>query len=133
MNYYFFWPTDNIETNATDGINECFEEKYEIESQGSSDCSEDYIIILPECFDTSRPLGESMYSSALSQPEEMEEEEEEEEIEVVSDFDISESENAVCENKPQSHNINDILCISQTLEMELLKPEVVSAPLHQQR
>lgn len=124
---------DNIETNATDGINECFEEKYEMESQGSSDCSEDYIIILPECFDTSRPLGESMYSSALSQPEEMEEEEEEEEIEVVSDFEISESENAVCENKPQSHNINDILCISQTLEMELLKPEVVSAPLHQQR
>lgn len=120
-----FWPTDNIETDC---INECFEEKYEIESLGSSDCSEDYIIILPECFDTSRPLGESMYSSALSQPEEVEEE-----IEVVSDVEISESENPVCENKPQSHNINDILCISQTLEMEPLKPEVVSAPLHQQR
>ncbi|XP_051894314.1 NBR1 autophagy cargo receptor a isoform X2 [Pristis pectinata] len=121
---------DDVET-AADGVSECFEEeKYEVESQGSSDCSEDYIIILPECFDTSRPLGESMYSSALSQPEEMEEEEE---IEVVSDADVPESENAVGENKPQLHNINDILCISQTLEMEPLKPEVVSAPLHQQR
>ncbi|XP_062451730.1 next to BRCA1 gene 1 protein isoform X2 [Rhea pennata] len=40
----------------------------DVQSQGSSASSEDYIIILPECFDTSRPLGESMYSSALSQP-----------------------------------------------------------------
>uniref|UniRef100_A0A8C5RSM2 Next to BRCA1 gene 1 protein n=1 Tax=Laticauda laticaudata TaxID=8630 RepID=A0A8C5RSM2_LATLA len=37
----------------------------EVNSQASS-FSEDYIV-LPECFDTSRPLGESMYSSALSQ------------------------------------------------------------------
>ncbi|XP_072927653.1 NBR1 autophagy cargo receptor a isoform X3 [Hemitrygon akajei] len=123
---------DNIESDAADDVSECFEEeKYEIESQGSSDCSEDYIIILPECFDTSRPLGDSMYSSALSQPED--EEEEEEEIEVVSDADVSENENAVSENKSQLHNINDIFCISQTLEMEPLKPEVLSAPLHEQR
>ncbi|ETE71444.1 Next to BRCA1 1-like protein, partial [Ophiophagus hannah] len=38
----------------------------EVISQASS-LSEDYIIVLPECFDISRPLGESMYSSALSQ------------------------------------------------------------------
>ncbi|XP_032090861.1 next to BRCA1 gene 1 protein isoform X2 [Thamnophis elegans] len=38
----------------------------EFSSQASS-LSEDFIIVLPECFDTSRPLGESMYSSALSQ------------------------------------------------------------------
>ncbi|XP_054032942.1 next to BRCA1 gene 1 protein isoform X3 [Dryobates pubescens] len=44
------------------------EDKDDVQSQGSSASSEDYIIILPECFDTSRPLGESMYSSALSQP-----------------------------------------------------------------
>ncbi|NXI48114.1 NBR1 protein, partial [Galbula dea] len=44
------------------------EDKDDVKSQGSSASSEDYIIILPECFDTSRPLGESMYSSALSQP-----------------------------------------------------------------
>ncbi|XP_060547728.1 next to BRCA1 gene 1 protein isoform X2 [Pantherophis guttatus] len=36
-------------------------------SSRASSLSEDYIIVLPECFDTSRPLGESMYSSALSQ------------------------------------------------------------------
>ena len=30
---------------------------------------DDYIIVLPDCFDTSRPLGESMYSSAVSQPD----------------------------------------------------------------
>ncbi len=30
-------------------------------SRSSSTSSEDYIIILPDCFDTSRPLGESMY------------------------------------------------------------------------
>ncbi|NWZ45733.1 NBR1 protein, partial [Brachypodius atriceps] len=40
----------------------------DVQSQCSSASSEDYIIILPECFDTSRPLGDSMYSSALSQP-----------------------------------------------------------------
>lgn len=49
------------------------EEKREgTRSRSSSTSSEDYIIILPDCFDTSRPLGESMYryvglcSSALS-------------------------------------------------------------------
>ncbi|KAA0705645.1 BRCA1 gene 1 protein [Triplophysa tibetana] len=42
----------------------------EIRSRTSSASSEDYIIILPDCFDTTRPLGESMYSSAMSQPEE---------------------------------------------------------------
>ncbi|KAK7877412.1 hypothetical protein WMY93_031875 [Mugilogobius chulae] len=31
-------------------------------SRSSSTSSEDYIIILPDCFDTSRPLGDSMYS-----------------------------------------------------------------------
>ncbi|XP_042591524.1 next to BRCA1 gene 1 protein-like isoform X1 [Cyprinus carpio] len=40
----------------------------EVSSQVSSASSEDYIVILPDCFDTSRPLGESMYSSAMSQP-----------------------------------------------------------------
>uniref|UniRef100_A0A8C5KN52 ZZ-type domain-containing protein n=1 Tax=Jaculus jaculus TaxID=51337 RepID=A0A8C5KN52_JACJA len=40
--------------------------KDEIQSQSSAP-SEDYII-LPECFDTSCPLGDSVYSSALSQP-----------------------------------------------------------------
>ncbi|XP_053269468.1 NBR1 autophagy cargo receptor a isoform X1 [Pleuronectes platessa] len=42
----------------------------EVSSQSSSVSScDDYIIVLPDCFDTSRPLGESMYSSAMSQPD----------------------------------------------------------------
>ncbi|XP_012734916.2 NBR1 autophagy cargo receptor a isoform X1 [Fundulus heteroclitus] len=42
----------------------------EVSSQTSSvSSSDDYIIVLPDCFDTSRPLGESMYSSAMSQPD----------------------------------------------------------------
>lgn len=40
------------------------EEKREGRSRSSSASSEDYIIILPDCFDTSRPLGESMYRCA---------------------------------------------------------------------
>ncbi|XP_067869471.1 NBR1 autophagy cargo receptor a isoform X2 [Heterodontus francisci] len=120
---------NDLETDVADSASvNSEEEKYEIQSQVSSDCSEDYIIILPECFDTSRPLGESMCSSIFSQPEEMEDE-----IEVVSDVEVTESGNAVGENRPQLHNINDILCISQTLDMEPLKPEVVSAPLYHQR
>ncbi|XP_072417663.1 NBR1 autophagy cargo receptor a isoform X2 [Chiloscyllium punctatum] len=104
------------------------EEKCDIQSQVSSECSEDYIIILPECFDTSRPLIESRCSSAVSQPEEMEDE-----IELVSDAEVNESANGVDENKLPLQNINDILCTSQTLDMEPLKPEVLSAPLLHQR
>lgn len=38
------------------------EEKRDVmRSRSSSTSSEDYIIILPDCFDTTRPLGESMY------------------------------------------------------------------------
>uniref|UniRef100_A0A8C6P563 NBR1 autophagy cargo receptor a n=1 Tax=Nothobranchius furzeri TaxID=105023 RepID=A0A8C6P563_NOTFU len=48
-------------------------EKEKVSSQTSSVSSgDDYIIVLPDCFDTSRPLGESMYSSAMSQPETVE-------------------------------------------------------------
>ncbi|XP_078080108.1 NBR1 autophagy cargo receptor a isoform X2 [Mustelus asterias] len=120
---------NDLETDVADSSSVNFEEeKYEIQSQVSSDCSEDYIIILPECFDTSRPLGESLCSSTFSQPEEMEEE-----IEVVSDAEVAESENAVDESQPPLQNINDMLCTSQTLDMEPLKPEVLSTPLHHQR
>lgn len=37
------------------------EKREGMRSRSSSTSSEDYIIILPDCFDTSRPLGESMY------------------------------------------------------------------------
>ncbi|XP_068120526.1 next to BRCA1 gene 1 protein isoform X1 [Hyperolius riggenbachi] len=91
----------------------------EVESQASSDSCEDYIIILPECFDTSKPLGESMYSSALSESQGdkakgITEEEEEE---------LSEDSAPV-----QTHSINDILTTSQTLDAIPLTPEVLTPP-----
>ncbi|KAK0130997.1 Next to BRCA1 gene 1 protein [Merluccius polli] len=69
----------------------------EVSSQDSSASScDDYIIVLPDCFDTTRPLGDSMYSSAqgppeppegeeLKEEEQQEEEEEEEEDEEEED------------------------------------------------
>ncbi|KAJ7421115.1 NBR1, autophagy cargo receptor [Willisornis vidua] len=71
-NYCGDLPLSGESTSPCNGTDNCDEEedddKDDVQSQGSSASSEDYIIILPECFDTSRPLGESMYSSALSQP-----------------------------------------------------------------
>ncbi|XP_071433730.1 next to BRCA1 gene 1 protein isoform X3 [Pithys albifrons albifrons] len=71
-NYCGDLPRSGESTSPCNGTANCDEEedddKDDVQSQGSSASSEDYIIILPECFDTSRPLGESMYSSALSQP-----------------------------------------------------------------
>ncbi|NXW77740.1 NBR1 protein, partial [Hirundo rustica] len=64
-------PLSDESTRPCGGTGNCDEEeddKDDVQSQCSSASSEDYIIILPECFDTSRPLGDSMYSSALSQP-----------------------------------------------------------------
>ncbi|KAM6164329.1 next to BRCA1 gene 1 protein [Rhynchocyon petersi] len=101
--------------------------KDEVQSQSSAS-SEDYIIILPECFDTTRPLGDSMYSSALSQPG----------LErgvdgvavVESGQEPAEAEKRLPggENQPQTHNINEILTTSQTLEAVPLIPEVVGPP-----
>ncbi|KAM4623215.1 next to BRCA1 gene 1 protein isoform 2-T2 [Discoglossus pictus] len=87
----------------------------EIESQGSCTSTEDYIIVLPECFDTSRPLGESMYSSALSETGGDKE----------SELESKEEENAGQEKATQAHSINDILTTSQTLDAVPLTPEVL--------
>lgn len=46
--------------------NEGEEKREGTRSRSSSTSSEDYIIILPDCFDTSRPLGESMYRYVTS-------------------------------------------------------------------
>lgn len=91
--------------------------KDEVQSQGSSASSEDYFIILPECFDTSRPLAESMYSSAMSQSEI----EKGETGKDLTDDDTSET-------RLQVHNINDILTTSQTLDAVPLMPQVVCLP-----
>ncbi|XP_040509308.1 next to BRCA1 gene 1 protein isoform X1 [Gallus gallus] len=90
------------------------DDKDDVQSQGSSTSSEDYIIILPECFDTSRPLGESMYSSALSQPS----------LEKTGDSETRAG-NSEGERQPQMRSISNILTTSQTLAVVPLAPEVV--------
>lgn len=102
--------------------------KDEVQSQSSAS-SEDYIIILPECFDTSRPLGDSMYSSALSQPG-LERGIEGGEPGVEAGQEPVEAGEGPPggENQPQGHSINDILMTSQTLDTVPLTPEVVGPP-----
>ncbi|XP_037665701.1 next to BRCA1 gene 1 protein isoform X2 [Choloepus didactylus] len=101
--------------------------KDEVQSQSSAS-SEDYIIILPECFDTSRPLGDSMYSSALSQPGLERGTEREPGIEAGQEPAEDGERLPGGEKQPQGHSINDILMTSQTLEAIPLIPEVVGPP-----
>ncbi|XP_068580852.1 next to BRCA1 gene 1 protein isoform X2 [Cebidichthys violaceus] len=108
-------------------------------SRSSSTSSEDYIIILPDCFDTSRPLGESMYSSALSQPGDIP-------AKIPTDPETP-SPNQPGRSTPEGEfgqadeaaaapgmvvsgasSANDMLCTSQTLDDEPLTPEVVAPP-----
>ncbi|XP_036692323.1 next to BRCA1 gene 1 protein isoform X3 [Balaenoptera musculus] len=101
--------------------------KDEVQSQSSAS-SEDYIIILPECFDTSRPLGDSMYSSALSQPGLERGAEGEPGVEAGQEPVEAGERPPGGENQPQGHSINDILMTSQTLDTVPLTPEVVGPP-----
>ncbi|XP_072298445.1 next to BRCA1 gene 1 protein [Eucyclogobius newberryi] len=113
-------------------------------SRSSSTSSEDYIIILPDCFDTSRPLGDSMYSSALSEPGD---------VPARTPADTSTDPSSVpttdsasdpaadlasgptakaseaCERGSSPSSANDMLCTSQTLDQEPLTPEVVAPPM----
>ncbi|XP_068274906.1 next to BRCA1 gene 1 protein isoform X2 [Nyctibius grandis] len=98
------------------------DDKDDIQSQGSSASSEDYIIILPECFDTSRPLGESMYSSALSQPS----------LEKTGEPETG-AESPEGGSQPQIHSVSDILTTSQTLAVVPLTPEVADTLPQTQR
>uniref|UniRef100_A0A8C8A6L3 Next to BRCA1 gene 1 protein n=1 Tax=Otus sunia TaxID=257818 RepID=A0A8C8A6L3_9STRI len=88
------------------------DDKDDVQSQGSSASSEDYIIILPECFDTSRPLGESMYSSALSHPS----------LEKTGEPETG-PENPEGGSQSQIQHVSDILTTSQTLAVVPLTPE----------
>ncbi|XP_020742200.2 next to BRCA1 gene 1 protein isoform X6 [Odocoileus virginianus] len=101
--------------------------KDEVRSQSSAS-SEDYIIILPECFDTSRPLGDSMYSSALSQPGLERGAEGEPGIEAGQEPVEAGERPPGGESQPQGHSISDILMTSQTLDTVPLTPEVVGPP-----
>nr|KAF6296436.1 NBR1 autophagy cargo receptor [Myotis myotis] len=101
--------------------------KDEVQSQSSAS-SEDYIIILPECFDTSRPLGDSMYSSALSQPGLERGAEGEPGIEAGQEPVEAGETPPGGETQLQGYSINDILMTSQTLDTVPLTPEVVGPP-----
>ncbi|KFZ46910.1 Next to BRCA1 1, partial [Antrostomus carolinensis] len=98
------------------------DDKDDVQSQGSSASSEDYIIILPECFDTSRPLGESMYSSALSQPS----------LEKTGEPETG-AENPEEGSQPEIHSVSDILTTSQTLAVVPLTPETADTLPQTQR
>ncbi|XP_041633565.1 next to BRCA1 gene 1 protein [Cheilinus undulatus] len=115
------------------------EEKREgIRSRSSSTSSEDYIIILPDCFDTSRPLGESMYSSALSQPGDTPAKTPMDPETPSSDHlggpdpegELDDGDALVAPGMAVSgtSSANDMLCTSQTLDDEPLTPEVVALP-----
>ncbi|NWT43643.1 NBR1 protein, partial [Chroicocephalus maculipennis] len=108
------------DTGNSDGEED--DDKDDVQSQGSSASSEDYIIILPECFDTSRPLGESMYSSALSQPS----------LEKTGEPETGAA-NAEGGSQPQIHSVSDILSTSQTLPVVPLTPEAADTLPQTQR
>ncbi|XP_038180799.1 next to BRCA1 gene 1 protein isoform X2 [Arvicola amphibius] len=99
----------------------------EVQSQSSAS-SEDYIIILPECFDTSRPLGDSMYSSALSQPGLERGAEGEPGIGAGQELTEAGERLPEGESQLQAQSISDILTTSQTLDTVPLVPEVVGLP-----
>ncbi|XP_028263308.1 NBR1 autophagy cargo receptor a isoform X5 [Parambassis ranga] len=101
----------------------------EVSSQTSSVSScDDYIIVLPDCFDTSRPLRESMYSSTESQPDtaaavtsvsaQQDSEEREEQTDLWP-----------LPVPPVHSSVNQMLCTSQTLDAVTLTPEVVALPV----
>ncbi|XP_021067511.1 next to BRCA1 gene 1 protein isoform X2 [Mus pahari] len=99
----------------------------EVQSQSSAS-SEDYIIILPECFDTSRPLGDSMYSSALSQPGLERGAEGEPGIESGQEPTEARERLPERESQAQEQSISDILTTSQPLDTVPLVPEVAGLP-----
>ncbi|XP_010120147.1 PREDICTED: next to BRCA1 gene 1 protein, partial [Chlamydotis macqueenii] len=109
-------------SDASNSGGEEDDDKDDVQSQGSSASSEDYIIILPECFDTSRPLGESMYSSALSQPT----------LEKTGEPETG-AENPEGGSQPQIRSVSDILTTSQTLAVVPLTPEVADTLPQTQR
>ncbi|TNN03294.1 hypothetical protein fugu_000323 [Takifugu bimaculatus] len=83
----------------------------EVSSQASSVSSCDDYIILPDCFDTSRPLGESVHEQ---REEALEEESSEKTWPPAA--------------PPGSGSVNQLLCTSQTLDTVMLTPEVAPAP-----
>lgn len=120
----------------------------QVSSQTSSVSScDDYIIVLPDCFDTSRPLGESMYSSAMSQPDDtvaametsadlevqQEDQGDSEPGGVQQTEEVAAEDSSVNTQLPPAppihSSVNQMLCASQTLDAVTLTPEVVPPPV----
>ncbi|XP_076856578.1 NBR1 autophagy cargo receptor a isoform X2 [Brachyhypopomus gauderio] len=96
----------------------------EVSSQASSASSDDYIVVLPDCFDTSRPLADSMYSSAMSQPGTVCTTEPQEAL------DRTTARGEMAEPAASAQNsVNRLLSTSQILNTPPLIPEVVPAPV----
>ncbi|XP_012670051.2 NBR1 autophagy cargo receptor a [Clupea harengus] len=114
----------------------------EVSSQVSSTSSEEYTLILPDCFDTSRPIAGSMYSSAMSQhggaictsvaaeprPGQVSEPELDRDR-VDGDPEGRQRDVGRRQGSSSIHSsVTHMLCASQTLDAPALVPEVVPAP-----
>lgn len=96
----------------------------EVSSQASSVSSEEYLVVLPDCFDTSKPLGDSLYSSAASQSGNAYGTEPERALDQTTE------EGETLEKPPFMQNsVNRLLCTSQILNTPPLIPEVAPAPI----
>lgn len=126
---------------------------FQVSSQTSSVSScDDYIIVLPDCFDTSRPLDKSTYVSATLLPDGdtptavscvkmgivLKSEEAEWTSEAEKDQDMQEragdtwAPNVTPTISRRSSTVNHMPCASQTLDTVTLTPKVVpptGAPL----
>lgn len=110
----------------------------QVSSQASSVSSCDDYIILPDCFDTSRPLGESTQGSAASAVTSADKPQEEEKDDPTLTAQRGREE-AVAEESsentwppagpPGSGSMTQLLCTSQTLDTVMLTPEVMPAPV----
>ncbi|XP_062859159.1 NBR1 autophagy cargo receptor a [Trichomycterus rosablanca] len=100
------------------------EEWDEVSSQASSVSSEEYLVVLPDCFDTSKPLGDSLYTSAVSEPANGCSAE----PEGAMDQTIADGE-TVDPTPVMQNSVNRLLCTSQILHTPALIPEVVSTPV----
>lgn len=124
----------------------------QVSSQTSSISScDDYVIVLPDCFDTSRPLDKSTYSSTTPLPDGdataavscveadvVLENEEAESTSVAGQEGLSQGRQEGPEDtwpptvtptsSSSSSSVNHMLCASQTLDTVTLTPEVVPPP-----
>lgn len=117
----------------------------EVSSQVSSASSEDYTVILPDCFDTTRPLAGSMYSSAVSQhgpvssfsiaaaadpqPGLVSEPELDGEVDRREKEREREGGRGLRRSSSVHSSVTHMLCASQTLDAPALIPEVVPPPV----